>query len=363
MLISGADTSKYAWFIETKYNALFQLDKVDGKIRSVTSFEGKEGQEEYLYSHVLAVDNRIVLIPFLADCLTLYDFQMDSAVYYDISEIYPLNKTKFQWRVSGFYYFGGRLYLFPVECERGVYSIELDSGDCRKEDDLSTFYANNIPPGRSYIGNTVAGIGENIYINNDSLDVFKYDLNKNEGTSYKVTAKGVLCPCMSVIDEKLWFFLRGTEGIGLLDTKTGQSSITDSYPQGIEVCNNSVQQGQSYNGALALAEKVFFVPARSNMGVATDEEGNTIEGVFTISNMYKERIAYSFSFKLSNSIVLLPYDGYEAIVITVDDDKMQAQPYDYNFKSAEIRYKLLKGVITEDEKYGLKDYIKTVCGM
>lgn len=165
------------WMVHGEFNALIHLDLKTGRTEYITSVPDLISMKEFLYIRILKYKQKLVLVPYYANYLAVYDLKSQKFVYMqDIKKIY-----KKAIAFSDACIKNNILYCIPYMIGEPILKLDLDS--------LSSFevVSTESEKLKGYIINHCALCGNYIYgAIPKSPYIIEYDIENNKVSFFKI---------------------------------------------------------------------------------------------------------------------------------------------------------------------------------
>ena len=347
------------WFSLSHMNGICRLNLDKGEIQYVTSVPHEDMLSEYLYSDIQVHDNKLILAPFNAHDIVIFDTKN-----YEIRKIRVTTeklRRKLDWESGNMFYsttiVGDNAYFIPYRFP-GIARLDLESEEIYYLDDWMDNFFNEYDNARIFFREDIAeGRKEqgfwfvSLYYN----AIMKYDTNTDKVFCIKKRDAGLRkgYSCISRSDDRFYLVYSMKSEIHVCDldfTVMEKVKINNRISQDIPI---------DFIGSITFENYLFLVPYASNKLVRFNMGDNSI---CDIKVWYTEYPYYTGFWVYKNE--LFCYGNYK-----IDAYDMFDGSYRTIYIETESNKKVIADIcsknnmiLNEDSTIGLKNFLGFLCG-
>lgn len=319
------------WFCAFDHNGLYYIDKESDHSDAVLAgvIPDEELYAYRLFSSIKAVNNKIVLIPFFAKEIAIYDIGSGSFIKIPLKDAslfsnHPsaLNTRKFWCSVV----YKNYVYLFPHNYPASV-RIDTDTLDVSYSSEAAEIIDKNRINGECYL--------TDVYVENEwaffscgCANIWlKMSLENGRWESADIQYNGTGYNGIYKSDEKIWLAPRIKGAILCIDWKIGKISAYENYPEGFWA------PAVPFHTIYSFYDQLLFVPALANCFVLLDTNTGEMKNMLQASAFLSDRKKDCFSYDL---VMYNDVHDNKLCFVSGVDCKLYTISSDHPLKSQEI---------------------------
>lgn len=267
------------WFSHHFFNALIELNKSSGQIKSIEKFPVHDIRETWLYTTVCCSKDKLIFIPGTSDKIAVYDIKIKKFIFVGLDQDLVGNDVLYFWNA---YRHGQYIYMLPRKAKCIVrYNIRENTVKYLHTSLDAVVLAS--PEMDACFAEQFEVLDEKIYMPFVELSaVAVFDLKK-EKMSIKYLDIENGCSTIIYFDEYFYMTSSTQPIIYQWNTQTDKIKKYDVFPEKFRrIGCDSFEL--LFISAVNIGKKIYFFPFHSNMIISLDVEKETIE----TEKIYKE---------------------------------------------------------------------------
>lgn len=289
-----------AWFVHSKYNALFEVELNNGKCKYLGYIPQEEIEMPTLYVNIKKYDKYLIMAPFMANDIAVYDIEQQKFIKIKLK---TYSSGYLREKFSDLVVYKNNVFFIPmtypaVVCLNmdgfGLEYIENIVLDAEKRR-LNKRYLFNIKPVQQ--GRTLwLGCFATNCIIEFHLDTHEYIYHEIEDCEKGMSGIGYR-------NGMFWLIQYPQYKIISWNLETGKAKLYDNFPEKFE--------GGSYPFSHIVCEeqRILFLPEQANMILMLNPENGTFKGEIRQDEKQKGKIEYGTYVTYNGEVFLIKYNG------------------------------------------------------
>lgn len=342
------------WFPNLYFNALIKIDKISGKIQIIDKFPNYRLEEQWLYTAVCIVDNKLVFVPHGSREIVSYD--MIANQFTTVALNLDVVGTTWGYFLCAYAY-KKFIYMFPAYT-RCIVRFDTENNSIAYFDLGLNAVLRSLPKTAVCFIKEYEVIGCKIYIPFAMINAIAvFDLEKEQ---LEIKYLNIVGGCSTIKYAEGSFYLASCKDnrIYCWNEKTEKIMVYDEFPK--EFVSGKYMFSCSY----AVGNKIVFMPLESNMIISLNLRTKKICCDGQITNKNKESWKTYFVKRKEDKTILMTADDMTPCLAEYKNDNLEFVPYyicNDLFNREKIREFFLENIhfsIVQERMMDLEEYIE-----
>lgn len=323
-------SDKTVYFIPKELNMLFSCSNMDEQIKMIDIVPEEDGYTQRQFNGLCKVDNKIVLVPYAAKRIWIYDLELKTWNSVDIGKyISEENDSKF----SGCVQWEGAVYLLGYGFN-GILSLNLNTYELEDifQKDGFCLWGQKVAIDGCSVSIALPYEKKYAVLNLETKEVTFVDVDISDGGLSSVGYDGtnkIILPSKG----NRYYVMKGETNIEeyglpheLSKSLYNGLVVSDKYIYGYSSWGKSFLVNREKNDVIVIDSDTFFVEYIKGTGFIESQKG--------VLNFYDDEFVLK-----------------KTILLTIDNEKLEEYYY---------RYSIMSKIYNENDSFSLSQYLKKI---
>lgn len=363
-LFAIAEYGDFVFYSHPTENGLYRIDKRTNKVNLVANFEQEPYDMPGLHGRAVYNNRHIIFFPMNGKNIALYNIDTERIEYfvYDNREI-NINKMNNLALLS----YVDTIWFFSDDDKGKVFQINIKDKSVKVDTQLcEVFYREGLQSANLRGIKCINNENRMFYTSGADNKILSYDLLSNDYKVYCIDEDVLSALIAQDSYGRIWYVKRGRNGIGFLDSFSGEYTTYGTYPSEFEC----PEEYQPFLSVYFIADSAVFIPARANSIIVVDIKTGVSRILGKVCDIIrgfdfeKEYFPFSYSYETDDSIIALFFRRKGAVTIRKKDfsinviDCMDGLKEAYR-ENARMRLRA-SGNVAESEEFTLCDFLNNM---